>query len=68
MQQSLSNVDPEQVQQILLEIDYPCSRDDLIKKAEEEGADPKVISTLQRIPDMDFNSPVEVADAIEDIE
>lgn len=61
-------VNPIQVQKFLKGVDYPTSKDELIKKAQEEGADQNVISTLQSMPDDNFNSPNDVAQSIGKIE
>lgn len=66
MQQS--HVNPIQVQKYLKGVDYPCSKDQLVEKAKEEGADVNVISTLQKMPDQNFNSPNDVAQSIGKIE
>ncbi len=61
-------VNPIQVQKFLGGVDYPCSKQELINKAKEKGADNNVISTLQRMKGDRFNSPNDVAEAIGEIE
>ncbi len=61
-------VNPIQVQKFLKGVDYPCSKQDLLQKAKEEGADENVLQTLQRMPMDRFNSPNDVAQAIGKIE
>lgn len=58
-------VNPIQVQKFLSGVDYPGSKQDLINKAKAEGADDKVIQTLQSMPGDTFNSVKDVASAIE---
>ncbi len=65
---SNGTVNPIQVEKFLKGVDYPCSKDDLIKKAQEEGADQDVISTLEKMKMDNFNSPNDVAQAIGEIE
>lgn len=60
-------VNPVQIQKFL-SVDYPADKQKLINHAREEGADENVISTLEKLPDMTFNSPVEVSEAISNIE
>ncbi len=61
-------VNPIQVQKYLKGVDYPASKQELIKKAQAEGADQNVIQTLQAMPMERFNSPNDVAEAIGKIE
>jgi hypothetical protein len=64
----MAGVNPIQVQKYLGGIDYPASKDDIVKKAQEEGADENVVSTLQKMPGDRFNSPNDVSEAIGKIE
>ncbi|MBX4215620.1 DUF2795 domain-containing protein [Candidatus Parcubacteria bacterium] len=57
-------VNPVQVQKYLRDIEYPCAKEDLITAAKTQGADESVISTLQQLPGMMFNSPAEVTAAV----
>ncbi len=62
------HVNPVQVQKFLKGVDYPASKQQLIDKAKQEGADQNVIETLSRMPMDRFNSPNDVAEAIGKIE
>ena len=64
----MANVNPIQVQKYLGGIDYPASKDEVVKKAKSEGADTTVIETLQRMPGDHFNSPNDVSQAIGKVE
>ncbi len=59
-----SDVSAAEVQQFLHGIDYPARKNDLIKKARDNGASDDVMSVLNDFPDQDFNSPVDVSKAI----
>ena len=61
-------MNPVQVQKYLKGIDYPCTKDDLVKTAEREGADDDIIQTLEKMPEDKFNSPNDVSQAIGKIE
>ncbi len=63
-----SKVNPIQVQKFLKGIKYPCSKQDLVKKAKSEGADQNVLDTLQKIPDRDYDAPTDVTKEIGKIE
>lgn len=64
----MANVNPIQVQKFLSGVNYPASKDDLVKKAQQEGASQDVISTLQQMPGDRYNSPNDVSEAIGKIE
>ncbi|GAA4283309.1 DUF2795 domain-containing protein [Brevibacterium daeguense] len=55
---------PIQAQKFLSGIDYPASRDDLVKKAEQSGADDKVMSALKGLEDRKYDSPADVSKGI----
>lgn len=59
-----TKVNPIQVQKFLKGVDYPCTKDELVHKAEEEGADENVLSTLKSTKMNNFNSPNDVTQAI----
>ncbi len=66
--QERARVNPIQVQKYLKGVDYPCSKQDLVNIAKQEGADENVLQTLQDMPMDRFNSPNDVAQAIGKIE
>jgi hypothetical protein len=57
-------VNPIQAQKFLGGIDYPASKDDLVKHAEEQGADEDVLSVLREIPDRQYDGPNAVSHEI----
>ncbi len=57
-------VNPIQVQKFLSGVDYPASKDDLVARAQQQGADDDVVSTLQELPGERFESPSAVSAAI----
>lgn len=59
-------VNPIQVQKYLSDVDYPCSRDELVATAEREGAGQGVLDTLRSLPADRFDSPTAVSSAIGD--
>jgi hypothetical protein len=60
----MADVNPIQVQKFLSGIDYPASKEDLVKRAQDQGADDNVVQTLQNLPADRFNSPNDVSEAI----
>ena len=61
---AMATVNPVQVQKFLGGLDYPVKKDQLLKRAQEQGADDNVRDTLQRLPEQSFNSPNDVSEAI----
>ncbi len=61
-------VNPIQVQKFLKGIDYPCSKQDLIKTAKKEGADNRVTDMLNRLPDKSYDAPTAVTKEIGKLE
>ena len=57
-------INPIQIQKFLKGIDYPASKQTLISTAKKEGADEKVIDTLERLNMEMFNSPNDVSEAV----
>jgi hypothetical protein len=60
-------VNPIQLQKYLGGIDYPTDKQNLIKRAQQHGADKKVMDTLRALPRDEFNSPNDVSEAIGDM-
>lgn len=59
---------PVQVQKFLKGVDYPAQKGDLVKTARGKGADENIISTLEQLPDEEFETPAEVSQAIGKLE
>jgi hypothetical protein len=60
----MARINPVQVQKYLGGIDYPADKDQLLKRAQEKGADDNVVQTLKNLPMDRFNSPNDVSEAI----
>ena len=60
-------VNPIQVQKFLKGIDYPASKEDVLETARRNKADDNVLSTLERIPDREYEGPTGVTEAIGDL-
>jgi hypothetical protein len=55
---------PIQVQKFLGGIDYPASKDEIVSRAQESGADDNVLDALRGIPDRDYDGPTAVSEAV----
>jgi hypothetical protein len=60
----MAKVNPIQLQKYLAGMDYPASKDDVVRRAAENGADDDVRSTLEQLPDDSFDSPAAVSKAV----
>ena len=57
---------PIDLQKHLGGVDYPASRDDLIRTAEDQGAGEEVVAAIRNLPDREFDSPADVSKAYSD--
>lgn len=54
---------PIQMQKSLGGVDYPASRDDLVRHAERNGADADVLDGLRSMEDRQYDGPTAVSQA-----
>jgi hypothetical protein len=52
-----------EVEKFLKGVNFPASKDDLVKKARSSGAPEDVIDMLESLSDKKFNSPIDVMKA-----
>jgi len=64
----MAKVNPIQVEKFLKGMDYPVSKPDLVKYAQQHGADENAMSALQHLPSRTFDGPTAVSKAIGDID
>ncbi|SDZ28449.1 Protein of unknown function [Micromonospora pattaloongensis] len=57
-------VNPIQLQKFLGGLDYPVGKEDLLRRAQELGADTNVLQTIRSLPADRFNSPNDVSEAL----
>jgi hypothetical protein len=53
-----------QVQKFLGGIDYPASKEDIVRTAKDAGADDEVLDALEGIPDREYDGPTGVSEAV----
>jgi hypothetical protein len=53
----MATLSPIDVQKALKGMDYPAKRDDIVRRAEENGADGDIVKALQQIPDREYDGP-----------
>ena len=63
----MPNVSPAEVEKSLKGINSPAKKQDLIKHAQQQGANQDVMEVLKEMRDTEFNSPIDVSKAIGEI-
>lgn len=64
----MAKVNPIQLQKFLKGLDYPASKQEIVSHAEDHGADEQVLSTLRELPDEEYESPVDVSEAVGELQ
>lgn len=59
---------PVQVQKFLGGLDYPVSKQDILDRARDNGADENVMDALERIPDREYDGPTAVSREVGQLE
>jgi uncharacterized protein DUF2795 len=59
-------VSPIDIQKALGGIDYPASKNDIVKHAEKNGGDKEVVDALKGIDDREYDGPSGVSAAVFD--
>jgi len=55
---------PIDVQKALSGANYPCSKQDLIGHAKNNGADDEIVNSLNKLPDGEISGPDQVQKAV----
>ncbi|MBD2663896.1 hypothetical protein B6N60_05115 [Richelia sinica FACHB-800] len=65
----MTKANPVEVQKHLKGVDYPADKQELIRHAQQQGADREVLSLLERLPeDEEYETPAELNKAIGEIQ
>ncbi len=64
----MAKVNPIQLEKFLKGLDYPISKADLVKYAEQHGTDDNARAALQQLPDRTYDGPTGVSKAIGQID
>jgi hypothetical protein len=59
-----NDVNPIQLQKSLSGVDYPATKDELVKTAREHKADKDIIQALESMPDRRYDGPNAVSQAL----
>jgi uncharacterized protein DUF2795 len=57
-------VSPIDIQKALGGMDYPASKEDIIKHAQDHGGDAEVLDALKKIEDREYEGPSGVSAAV----
>ncbi len=61
-------VNPKEVEKFLRGVDYPATKEDLVKHAQQTlEALPRVIEALKQLPDQTYDGPIAVSKAVGEI-
>ncbi|WP_349616339.1 DUF2795 domain-containing protein [Azotobacter salinestris] len=60
MTRGMGGHSPSNISHHLKGIDFPAQKNDLLKQAEQNGADEEVLDTLKRMPDERYESMADV--------
>jgi hypothetical protein len=64
----MAAINPIQLQKFLKGMDYPATKDELVRHAEQQGADENARSVLERLPDQEYQTPADVSEAVGKLE
>ena len=62
----MAKINPIELQKSLKGVSYPASKEDVVKAAEENGADDEILEALKNLGDNSFESPTDVSKALGD--
>ena len=57
-------MNPIRLQKHLKGIAYPAQKEELVRRAIEQGADEELLSTLRRLPEREYATPAQVSAAV----
>lgn len=62
----MAKINPIELQKYLKGVDYPASKDDVVKAAEGNGADDEIMDALKSLSEDKFERPTDVTKALSD--
>lgn len=64
----MAKINPIELQKHLKGLDYPASKDEIVQKANQQGADDEITQVLSQLPDREFKTPAEINEAVGDMQ
>lgn len=61
---NMARANPVEVEKRLKGIDFPAKKQDLLKHAQQQGANQEVLETIENLPEEEFHNAADVAKAI----
>jgi hypothetical protein len=58
---------PAAVERYIKGIDFPANKKKLMQQAKDNDAPDDVIKTIQRLPEQQYNSPIDISKAMKDM-
>ncbi len=62
----MAKINPIELQKALKGVDYPASKDDVVKAAEKNDADDEIMEALKALSEDSFENPTDVTKALSD--
>jgi hypothetical protein len=62
----MAKINPIELQKSLKGVDYPAKKDDIVKSAENNGAEDEILEALRNISEDSFEKPTDVTKALSD--
>jgi hypothetical protein len=62
----MAKINPIELQKSLKGVDYPAKKDDIVKAAENNGAEDEILEALRNISQDNFEKPTDVTKALSD--
>jgi hypothetical protein len=62
----MAKINPIELQKSLKGVDYPAKKDDIVKAAENNGAEDEILEALRNISEDSFEKPTDVTKALSD--
>jgi hypothetical protein len=62
----VAKINPIELQKSLKGVDYPASKEDVVKAAEKNGADDEIMEALKNLSNDSFEKPTDVTKALSD--
>jgi len=59
----MARVNPKEIEKSLKDIDFPAKKKDLVKHAQQHGANEEVIETIKELPREEFQNAADVTKA-----
>lgn len=63
----MARINPIELQKHLKGLDYPASKDDIVRHAESNGAEEEILDTLRSLKDGTYEKPTDINHAVAEV-